>query len=1033
MTCAYSSGLLTPLPDFMDIDFSISPYKHINNGGITTSDPLPYNVDAITGATVTVEGPAVITSIPLSMREIENRNDGLVRGVYTDSNGNRIYEGLDLYYLLNKMTQGDNGILLTDTAYKVVLKDCNRVTIASIPLDDIAAAHERGKPYLLAYGVGTPDEQFIAPFVFDAANPDEHSEGYVAELDNADGCLRFVYDIGDSEAADHMFTNVAYVYICEETEPGFKHTGGANGAYTSSKYTDYIITFRGEALGTEMNFTVKQLENLVRYDEEGKAAGGGIGYSDSYSLANNAYWYVNEYEGLDLYKLLLYLGVDDAETMGLAASRTTLVSFIADDGVPSQESFSIDTLSYPDAFGFYNKNAVDAGDGSYAPTNADLVRTGYPVLLAYGVNNYPYTITKSDAGYLSGLSNSGGPMRVVFGKTQYNHANGSYQVQYLRDVIVGKDTLYNTHQYTDVPAHQALANDTIVITVNGDDGGEMLKRQMTVGEIEDILYGEGVTGNVMKAARVKDHFQRKTEDGYVTEIYEGVSLEYFLMEVLGLPGTNGTVTFSGKNGEETVTLNTLLRSGYNTELGRDKLSPVIAFAKNGSPMVENSGAPGYVGEIALNPLLESEPTHYAVQNSGGPLAAFIPSSNPESCDAVSVLNVTSITIDLIPDAYAHLGSPYNNYAENTIRFYGEGLEKEAIFTVADIESRQRKAKTLDYSMVDDNGLLTEQRFRGVPLYDLFVEIGIKSNAGDVILYGSDGAYYQCSLSALKKKNYGNAVSPEKEPLTAMLVYGTGIVEEKAEDDPMAGLPLVPTVSDAGYGAKHRNDGGPLKLVIPGDVADASALFENVVAVEVTANEIDSWGHRMSDIYNEFLDFEFTLSVKNDDSEWNHVFTAGQLENMTDLIMREKYTVLDIGECEGIDIWKFIKRFAGGVPGIDNPISVTVYASDGYKNDLLSVFYKEGFELGVLDGDGNRKPLLIAYAVNGLPLVDSESHEGYTGLAGNTSGPLRVIAETNQGASVKYATKLVVTVPGSGALDEYINQSLLALTGSEGDS
>jgi hypothetical protein len=111
----------------------------------------------------------------------------------------------------------------------------------------------------------------------------------------------------------------------------------------------------------------------------------------------------------------------------------------------------VDTLSYPDAFGYFKKNAADSGDGSYKPSNADLVATGYPVLLAYGVNNYPYTIGKTDAGYLSGLSNNGGPMRVVFGKTQYNHANGSHQVQYLSDVIVGNDVLYNTHKYTSDP------------------------------------------------------------------------------------------------------------------------------------------------------------------------------------------------------------------------------------------------------------------------------------------------------------------------------------------------------------------------------------------------------------------------------------------------------------------------------------------------------------------------------------------------------------------------------------------------------
>ena len=56
-------------------------------------------------------------------------------------------------------------------------------------------------------------------------------------------------------------------------------------------------------------------------------------------------------------------------------------------------------------------------------------------------------------------------------------------------------------------------------------------------------------------------------------------------------------------------------------------------------------------------------------------------------------------------------------------------------------------------------------------------------------------------------------------------------------------------------------------------------------------------------------------------------------------------------------------------------------------------------------------------------MDSESHEGYTGLAGNTAGPLRVIAETNQGASVKYVNKLVVTIPGSGKINITVDKSI----------
>ncbi len=203
----------------------------------------------------------------------------------------------------------------------------------------------------------------------------------------------------------------------------------------------------------------------------------------------------------------------------------------------------------------------------------------------------------------------------------------------------------------------------------------------------------------------------------------------------------------------------------------------------------------------------------------------------------------------------------------------------------------------------------------------------------------------------------------------------------------------------------------------------ASCLNDVVSIEVSANDIDTWAHTMSDVYSEFLDYEMTLTLRNDDHEWTHQFTVGQLESLEDLVVRADYDVLELGTCEGLDLWKFVKRIAGDVPGLDNPVSVTAYAEDGYKNDLLSLFYLDGLENGVENADGERRPLIIAYAFNGVPLVDDENHEGYTGLAGNTSGPLRIVAETNQGASVKYFNKLVVTLPGAGPIDITVDESM----------
>ena len=983
-------------------DFSASVYKHVNNGGIADDDGLPYNVDAITGATLTVEGPGVVSSTPLSIREVENLKEGIVRGQYKDKSGTYTYEGLDLYHLLCGMSGEEDGIKLTDSAYKVVFKNANREDVYTLTLEEITKAHNEGRPAILSYGIGTADGTVAAPFVFDGAEPGLHSLGYVDKLKNDDGCIKLAVDSKDYGNGNYKkFSNVAYVYVCEEKEPGFKHSSADSGSpYNVSRYNDYIVTFRGSALGREFDLTVKDLEALVTYDGTGNMMKGGIGYSDWYSLANNAYWYVNEYEGLQLYEFLQYLGMPDAETMGLKSARTTLVSFIASDGVPANETFSVDTLSYPDAFGFYKKNAKDNGDGTYVSTNADLVKLGYPILISYGVNNYPYVIQKTDSAYVSGLSNSGGPVRVVFGKTQYNHPNGSNQIQYLSEIIVGNDVLFNTHKYTDDPKLSSLSEEKLHIKVNGSDGSLLIEREISVGEIEDIIYGADVSPQSKREAKVKEHYETNGS----SSIFEGVDLQYFLMKYLGLPGTNGTITFRSSDSALTINLEELFEKGVNNVLARDGIPSVIAFAKNGTPLADESGK-GYVESVALKPFLKTDPAEYAVDNAGGPLMLLIPAADGSGKER-NLEDLREIEVDLIPDSYAHIDGEYASYMTRSIRFYGEGLEKEAVYTLADIESKQTEVKTADCLIYHGEGKYDIERYRGIGVYDLFREIGINNNAGDVTVTCADGSSMTFSLLLLKK-TYPAALPSDGAPVKfdnvpAMLVYGKGDLSE----DRMEGTPLT------------EKDGGPLKLIVPFDGEDPNDVLclENVVSICVSANEINTWSHSMSDVFSEFLDSTFTLSFRNDEHQQDIVFTAAELEAMEDIIVRDTYTVLDIGECEGVDVWKLIRKVSGDDLDPKKAISITAHATDGYSNDLLANCYLSAFTDGVPSEAGGNKTIILAYAVKGYPLVDSENHEGYTGLAKNCDGPLRIVVEGFQGGSIKYCNKIVVTLPGNDEIN-----------------
>ena len=172
-------------------DYSKSPYKHITNGGLTGQDG-PYDIDGITGATLTVEGPGVKNSVPLPVRDLEGQNKGAFRGNYTDMREgesiDRTYEGIDLYYLLNNMSSGTNGIILTNDAYKVQIKNRNRQTTVEFTLEQVKEAHDKGKPIIIAYGTSYTNGVNARPFVYDGGSGEDK------KLGNQDGCLKLVYD-----------------------------------------------------------------------------------------------------------------------------------------------------------------------------------------------------------------------------------------------------------------------------------------------------------------------------------------------------------------------------------------------------------------------------------------------------------------------------------------------------------------------------------------------------------------------------------------------------------------------------------------------------------------------------------------------------------------------------------------------------------------------------------------------------------------------------------------------------------------------
>ena len=157
-----------------------------------------------------------------------------------------------------------------------------------------------------------------------------------------------------------------------------------------------------------------------------------IKYEDEYSLSNSEYfWYYNKYKGSSIYGIyFLKVGIDPK------IDEDTSIQFIAADRY-NFHPMTIGEIKDSSLYGYYEKNPEDVGDGKFDGSNEKPLHTGMPVLVAYGFNGYPYVIRPTDEGFNSGLGNDGGPLRVIFGKKDYNDPNGANQVQFLKEIIIG--------------------------------------------------------------------------------------------------------------------------------------------------------------------------------------------------------------------------------------------------------------------------------------------------------------------------------------------------------------------------------------------------------------------------------------------------------------------------------------------------------------------------------------------------------------------------------------------------------------------
>jgi hypothetical protein len=324
-----------------------------------------------------------------------------------------------------------------------------------------------------------------------------------------------------------------------------------------------------------------------------------IKYEDEYSLSNSEYfWYYNTYKGVTLWDLLLEAGLDPD------IDEDTSIQFIAADNYNFQP-LTIGDIKDSSLYGYYEKDPEDLGDGSFDGKNVEPLHSNMPPLVAYGFNGYPYVIRPTDEGFNPGLGNNGGPLRVIFGKRNYTDTNGSNQVQFLKEIIVGGgESVYTgeVEEGSEGENTSQIVNESN--TWNHNQGVYKDYLDQPVLRVTGSQVKKPMTFTLSQIESILEHSVRDVYTGDGINEYEGIVLWDLISEVVKLKEDVDVPSiriFSGANYNQILRSFDQVSKGVVNSKGETK-QIILAYAREGYPLVPNESSIGYANNNAYGPL-----------------------------------------------------------------------------------------------------------------------------------------------------------------------------------------------------------------------------------------------------------------------------------------------------------------------------------------------------------------------------------------------------------------------------------------------
>lgn len=366
----------------------------------------------------------------------------------------------------------------------------------------------------------------------------------------------------------------------------------------------------------------------------------------------------------------------------------------------------------------------------------------------------------------------------------------------------------------------------------------------------------------------------------------------------------------------------------------------------------------------------------------------------------------------------------SSYLDDTLTLAGSGFDGVRELTVRAVEALYSDPDIgyeNIYSTMTSGSVFSKHTFTGVRLYELLINEGMKKDLPDttsVKLISKDGYTINLTLGDIRtgRNRYASKGGDmEEQGLPALVAFASNSV-------PLVGPTGTESVykrfdEQDGYDESAENIGGPLRLIlgqtssyefnapmcakwlsaiVVGD--DNGYVYSRKTDAEADNTEPD----RTGDWTHAGKEPDFTLKISGSEAKGTVYLSLSELESMTEGTVREYYAAsAGRNAYEGVTLKYLVMSFLG--EDISQPTSVTVKAPDGYTKKVDVKTLLEGVDS--FYQPGKHRDVLLAWAVDGAPLVENESSEGYNGKNGN--GPLRLVVENTISMWVKSVSEIVI--------------------------